>query len=261
MNGKFEERLARLAFGDVTPEEARGLEREAQGNPEAARILNEFRDMRAGLRDLGADVPPDQLSKERLRDAILGQGLRPAPVPVASNRGWLWMPVLAGALAFGIFTFRGGSGEKAPMVVMDDSRGPSFVAQLPEPTPTLSLPTDVPEVRAASSRETPAKPVLKVASQPTPVPKQTRRRNRPRKPIVIDSARYAFDVRPNEVTGGDLEQKGEPSEVPETPKTDPTPVAMTASAPIVLIDSGKNSETGASTATEVGTASNVLVGG
>ena len=51
MNGKFEEKLARLAFGDLTPEEAERMEGKVQSNAKAAQALTEFRQIRAGLRD------------------------------------------------------------------------------------------------------------------------------------------------------------------------------------------------------------------
>lgn len=256
MNGKFEERLARLAFGDITPEEAQRLEQEAQGNPEAARILTEYRSMRDGLRGLGADVPADQMSKERLRDAILGQGLRPvAPEPARLSLTWLWMPTVACAIAFGIFTIRNNApttGE--PMIVMDQTKGSAFKTDLQPPTTVASLMPTTKQEKV----ETPKPKVMTVAKTSSP----SSRTRRPRRPIILDSADYQASLINREIQGdGNIEEtKKEPAPVKEDTKT-PEPVMTLASAPIVLIDTGKNADTGASTATEVGTANDVLVGG
>ena len=55
---KFDDKLAQLAFGDLSPEEARRIEAQANADPEAARMLDTYRSMKAGLRDL-AEAPDD----------------------------------------------------------------------------------------------------------------------------------------------------------------------------------------------------------
>lgn len=265
MNGKFEERLARLAFGDITPEEARRLEQEAQGNPDAARVLMEYRAMRDGLRGLGADVPADQLSKERLRDAILGQGLRPAPEPARTSWNWIWMPTVACAIAFGIVTVRNnmpaGNGGQTPMIVMDQTaQNRPFDSGLSQPSMVADLAPPVEKI--VKPIQEAKKPVITLASNAKPEEKPRRRATRRRTPIIIDSARYAKVDPPS---GEDRVIESEKKELTPAPrkeeKANPEGEVTLASAPIVLIDTGKNAETGASTATEVGTASNVLVGG
>ncbi|MFY9233300.1 MAG: hypothetical protein WAO58_02460 [Fimbriimonadaceae bacterium] len=99
MNGKFEEELLQAAFGDLSDEEIARVEREALEDPVAAKAYASYREMRDGLKSL-RDVPDHQLSTERLRHAILGQGLKP------SRQGWQFgwlMPI--GALAVGLFAF------------------------------------------------------------------------------------------------------------------------------------------------------------
>jgi hypothetical protein len=265
MNGKFEERLARLAFGDLTPEETRELERQAVGNPEAARVLNEYCAMRDGLRGLGTDVPPDQLSKERLRDAILAQGLRPQAEPAAApNRGWLWMPVLAGALAFAVFTLRGGpTHSAAPTVVLNDAKMPPLNVDLPQPT----LPTPGPSTSGLVAQTSPkaiVKPEMKLVRNEAPP--RSARRSRVRKTIILQDR----IVEPTPPPQEDPKTRIAQNDTPKPPETDPakttanpeaTVVAQASPGPIVLIDSSKDAQTGANNATEVGTASNVLVGG
>lgn len=259
MNGKFEERLARLAFGDITPEESRRLEQEAQGNPDAARVLMEYRAMRDGLRGLGAEVPADQMSKERLRDAILGQGLRPAPEPARTSLNWLWMPTVACALAFGIFTVRNNmpTGKGQPMIVMDQAKPTEFDTNL-MPSGMVADLTSKPEPEKFEAKLKQVKPEMTLASNSKPEP---RRKRRNRKPIILDDRLVKNDVGAGMDQVIDAEKKEVLTPTVKEEKTNPDAVVTLASAPIVLIDTGKNAETGASTATEVGTANNVLVGG
>lgn len=249
MNGKFEEKLAMLAFGDISPEEARELERKAASHPEAQKALDQYRAMRAELRNLGEAVPPDQLSKERLRDAILGQGLKPKPV-ANESRNWFWMPILAGAAAFSIFWFRP-TQTVEPQLVLDGSSVASLEKEAVKPL-VSTQPTVIKPI-----------PVKKLVVSNDAKPKPERRRRRP-EPIVIESAEYAEN---NEfmVDSGPM-----PMDVPkEKTAREDVKSALVASStneahnsgPIILIDTHKDAATGASGATEVGTASNVLVGG
>ncbi len=262
MNGRFEERLARLAFGDITPEEARELEREATRNPEVARVLSEYRAMRDGLRGLSETVPPDQMSKERLRDAILAQGLRPVAEPKNANPfGWLWMPVAAGALAFAMFSMRDlGRTSSTPTVVMDNATVATKVPDVSLPMPTNSVPETAPKA------STPVMKATAAPAKPKPVePKRSyvAKRQRPRRTIFIDgrdAGAYAMTKPAQESTT--IAKSEEPTKV--VPETQPEVIVESTSTqpgPIVLIDSQKDTETGANTAREVGTASNVLVGG
>jgi hypothetical protein len=118
MKRDMEDRLVRLAFGDVGPEEAAELERDARSDPDASARLAEYRRLKADLRSLH-EVPDDQLSSERLRHAILNQGLR-SERPARSRFGWLWMPAAAAAIAFALITIRlpGTTGD--PLFVMGE---------------------------------------------------------------------------------------------------------------------------------------------
>ncbi|MEA2553849.1 MAG: hypothetical protein QOJ65_2025 [Fimbriimonadaceae bacterium] len=87
MDRKIEDRIAKLAFGELTEAEASQVRAEAATNTDAAQALNSYEGLRNDLRRL-RDVPPDQLSKERLQNAILAQGLKPKPV--RQGVSWLW---------------------------------------------------------------------------------------------------------------------------------------------------------------------------
>ena len=94
MDKKFEEKLLAAAFGDLTPEESEHLESRIGLDPEAEKALQEMRQIKQGLREL-ADVPPHQLSTERLRHAILHEGLKPRTQ--RWSFGWLAAPAAAAA--------------------------------------------------------------------------------------------------------------------------------------------------------------------
>src|SRR5688572_28441895 len=76
MNRRLEEELLQTAFGEAWREEMADLERRVMSDPEAAKALKTYQLMKEGLRDLG-DIPEHQISTERLRHAILEQGLKP----------------------------------------------------------------------------------------------------------------------------------------------------------------------------------------
>jgi hypothetical protein len=118
MRRDFEDRLIRLAYEDLSQEEMDFLEAELLAEPEAAACVEEHRSIRVGLRSM-ADVPQDQLSVDRLRTAILSQGLKPKPV--RAGWGWAWMPATAAALALGMTMVRlPFQSTPEPMVVMNE---------------------------------------------------------------------------------------------------------------------------------------------
>jgi len=101
MDKRQEENIAKLAFGDLSEAQAAEVRAQAAANPDAARALDSYATLRDDLRRL-RDVPPDQLSKERLRNAILTQGLNPKPV--RSSFPWMWASTagLAAVLAIAV---------------------------------------------------------------------------------------------------------------------------------------------------------------
>jgi hypothetical protein len=159
MNRKFEDKLVELAFEDLEPAEATRLEQEARHDPEAAEALYAYRELREGLRSLG-EVPEDQLSKERLRDAILGRGLQPTP----PRRNWVWAPAAACAMlaaAFLLLVRPGEAPTSEPMFVADfkpnltlDDPGSFFRADYdfgPEEAPVVAVEAEGAESPAPSA--------------------------------------------------------------------------------------------------------------
>lgn len=281
MNGKFEEKLAQLAFGDISSEEAARIEAQVHKNPEAARRLAEYRDMRGGLRAM-ADVPEHQLSNERLREAILARGLNSQPVEDRPARrgfgaGWVWMPVAACALGFFLISTRhkpvppGG-----PVIELGNSVAATTASDghfAFNDTPTDMFPSK--RVTASDIKPTvPATTSPKTSAIATPVvdiePSSSRHhfsRNRVSRREVEEVANPLFTadstVVPPKWDNHPITTPIEPPKAPkptDKPKLTDTRVADD-SGPIVLINSDTDADTGAPTATEVGTASNVVIGG
>lgn len=98
MKRNSDDHLFNLAFGEFSESERAELEANAAADPAASAQLRKLRNLKADLRSL-ADVPPDQLSNDRLRDAILGQGLKPRQ---AFDWSWVWMPALSCVLVAGL---------------------------------------------------------------------------------------------------------------------------------------------------------------
>jgi hypothetical protein len=141
MRKRFEEDLSKLAFGDLDAEEARRLEMRTLSDPEASQTFQTYCRMKEELRSLAQDVPADQLSKERLREAILNRGMKDQP-PRTAKPTWIWMPAMAAVLAFGFMFVKGRlpiNGNHGPMVVDNSKAKPEFdVPDLTVPVPANS---------------------------------------------------------------------------------------------------------------------------
>lgn len=255
MKRKLEEKLSRFAFGDLESAEAARLEAEIAGDAEALEALATYRAMRVDLQALGAEIPTHQLSTERLRGALLDQGLRTAPKK--AGYGWLWAPTAVAAMAFGLVFFKNMRQPTIPMAggwnggVVADNR---VSAELPMPKFDFSAPTP---------------PVVEKHPAPAPIVEApvVRKVSHERPRSAVD--RHRNDGRVADLKAQVAQQLHEAIlAIDETPKVrvaslaaDASPAPSTEAAPIVLIDNDTDNATGAKAATEVDSASNVLVGG
>ncbi len=261
-----------LAFGDLDPKEASELEARAQSDPEAAKLVAAYREISSGLRGL-RDVPEDQLSNERLRSAILEQGLKPKSTP-GGVWGWLWMPPVACALAFGLIMLRGRTAPSAPRIVSNfdvpSAQKPAgdndvpLIVRLPHQTPVAAT---KPKQAVKQAAERPNED-FRVAAWRRHA--RERRRSAPEK-----SPYYAMASSPGTVFAGNIvvplsvkpSSDGTSADVSTDPQTGSTQVVVHEQAkppsagPIILIDQQRDSATGAQKATEVSTPDNVIVGG
>ncbi|MBI1757279.1 MAG: hypothetical protein HYR64_09265 [Fimbriimonas ginsengisoli] len=151
MKRRDEDLLLKVAFGDATADEvarADGLSRD----PEASRRLAELRRMREGLHLL-REVPEAQISTERLRDALLRNGLKPERS--GWGLGWVWMPAGALAATFLIASWvmrqsptlvRSDAGPSAPVVLAKrEPVSKPLPSAAQEQSPTVAVPTFVNE--------------------------------------------------------------------------------------------------------------------
>jgi len=258
MKRKFEDKVALLAFGDLSPEETARLEREVHQNPEALHALALYKDMREGLRSL-SDIPEDQFSKERLRDAILTQGLRPVATRPVSNRTWLWMPTAACLIGFGLMFTMNSRHRSAgpPNIVINTPKNYQFGSAITPPTPVAiadSKVTKGPFGRLSTS----ASYESHVAQRVDPDEVDPRIITNNLENGFEDTSYYDPDLGSVPTTA--KQPAGKPVGGNVALNEPSTPVGSTT-GPIVLIDQEKDDQTGACKATEVGSASNVLVGG
>ena len=260
MNSKFEEKLAQLAFGDLSPEEAARIEAQVKNDPEALHALNMYHGMRAGLSGL-KDIPADQMSKERLRDAILAQGLKPKATP-KFGWGWLWMPAMASVLAVGIMLLPRGGAVDQPMVNLGPNPLGDMRVAMKDPVSNpinFDSRTNEPSFTSRPTEEIVEVPVAGKQHRRAYATGSSRGLEHPRtisiteaEKVAIESEAWSDLVASIDTPGGDTARDSNPPRHEE-------PI-MTASTPIVIIEENVDESTGAMAASEVG-ANNVLIGG
>ncbi|RYG39508.1 hypothetical protein EON81_00715 [bacterium] len=244
-----EDRLVRFAFGDVNEQEQTEIEALIARDPDARRTVDQYAAMRSDFGRL-REVPEDQMSRERLRDAILARGLKSEAEPEKSRWGWMWMPVAACTLAFAYMMMpRPVASPVEPMIVSD--KRPNANVDL---GPTLAM-------QRKQSFTSPVKKTVVKSIVSGPEPRVRKPRPAP-EPVEFDRTELvrheAPPVEPDEKkTSGLVADNDKPKE-PEV-STTIDPVASSNSAPIVIVEPSPG--TGTNAAQEVESVSNVLVGG
>jgi hypothetical protein len=262
MKRKLEDRLARLAFDDVSASESAELERIAADDAETARTLNEYRSMRAALRDL-ADVPAHQLSNERLRDAILGQGLKTKPV--STDLSWLWMSGIACASVAILFIAMGRNRSANPQIYIDPNpmdHGAGNLAlgsgtENPFGHPFSNLPSVATKVSTAPK-------LITASTHPILAAHRVRRHHRG----DFGESELMADILqspPDDATFVAPDPAPTPSDTVAETDSEATaklqPVDAKPQDGVVVIEPDTDQATGAQRATELGTTKNVEVGG
>ena len=103
---KKEDKIFDFAFGELSDHEAQIFEAELMKDAPSAAEVEFLRSMKSDLASL-RDIPEMQFSKERLRSAILEQGLKPKR-PVSSWINWILAPSAAACtLALGYVLLNG----------------------------------------------------------------------------------------------------------------------------------------------------------
>lgn len=244
MNRKLEDQLVRLSFGDLTPEEAAKLHEQISSDPEARRTVDEWKSLKSDLRML-SDVPPHQLSNERLHHAILNQGLQPRPS--GSPLGWLWAPVTVGLLAFTLTVMRmkqneptiPGAGSSGQIVLGPDIKPPKSIS------PIIESPKPQVVTRNDQSDE---QDLLESAAESAPVVSSPSKRSRPHAKASAAGPRLA-------AIGSAIAKK-----IDEVQSQDELAL-VPAPSTLVLIANDSDNDTGAKKATEVDSPADVLISG
>jgi hypothetical protein len=269
MKKRIEEELAKLAFGDVESSEAVLLEHRTKTDPDAARTFETYCRMKEELRSLSQDVPEDQLSKERLRQAILARGLKDHPV--APRFGWVWVPAATAAIAFGLFFLKGQMplGPNPAPVIVDNSLSGAF-----EPAPGVGV--HVPDPLPSSNGSSVERSAVVSSAPATQVAVgESVRTRRSLRDITDRSATTRVDIADTSMSDGlaslpSFARTGESESSREAvAATFDFGSAMEESAPapsepartIVDILPITDSDTGTLRATEVENTANVVVGG
>jgi hypothetical protein len=242
MRQKDEDRLLKDVFGELSEKDAQELEHWLRTDAKASRTRQEFAAIRDGLKGL-RDIPEPQISAERVRDAILNQGLRPSRRPLMSR---LWVPSASVMLAALGFVYLSGLG--------------SAPEQMPPDAAALAMAQPVrEEAKSATPIARPTPPPRAVAAQPTtPRPAAPRRRARAPELYAMASQPVEEPVDPAPPAVNSVSEGTPAVERAEMPAAE---TAAQPEEPIVLIAPEVDQNTGAPIATEVQNASNILVGG
>lgn len=247
MRRKNEEELIKLAFGDIEPKSSENARRLLAEDAEAAKLFAGYSEIREGLKSL--KTPEHQLSTERLREAILKQGLKQKS-PLA---GWKWTfaPLAVAAAAFLITLRMGGQPTSGPVVTNSDGDSNGTVNRPIDFSPSNTEPIVVPAPEVAQPSAERNTERVAAASRTFSRSSANRTARSAGTSLVVfrapalspaDFSRSAID---GALPAGALALNLETSE----------------EQPIVLIGSESDESTGANRATEVSSASNVVIGG
>jgi hypothetical protein len=259
MKRRTEDELIQLAFGELGEQEAAEIESRSQGDQEAAKTLATYRAMRESLREMNS-IPESQLSKERLREALLRDGLKKE----SAGWGWSWafVPLAAAVIAFAFTTFRspgGGMADQGLPLVIEQSPGDRVVIHteplsfggIKEYERTFDFGSN--ETATFSTDEEPAAPEA-APRRPSGEPRQRASQSQPR--AAAAGSGNEPPVEPSvTIPGRPTMRASDQSGMFETAPSAP------AEPSIVLIGSERDRDTGAQKAMELESSTNVLIGG
>jgi hypothetical protein len=260
---KKEEKLIELAFHDLSHDEAERMT--ANLSDDAKKTVREYAQMREALREM-RDVPEMQLSSERLRDAILRDGLKPAnrrPMLSFLNLGPAFG--VAATVALCIWYVNRPT-PSVPVIAPSDvvARNEKQAEELFDMNPTLTRKTEPKATVAAVSAQPnvpvvpkPAPKSVLVARNEAPVVRTTARRKRASSSRSSGSL-VAMNTKPMKdpaIMASVSREAGGPAAMSAIESA-----AMPTSEPVVLIESVPTQD-GVNRAVEVQSTSNVLIGG
>jgi hypothetical protein len=248
MKKRLEDRLIEFAFSDRTETDVAEL----ATTPETAARLKEYRAMRSALGSL-RELPEHQLSTERLREALLHQGLK-------RRRSFPWQALgyISAASSLFVCAFflsrdvrrAGSQPQLALSTVKPDRSGVRMpeIKSTPSPSGSLAL-TMPPKVAPITSHRT------RLHSHEVRNPDLVL--NTDRKPVLKLVDNFQNPVNPS---GGKWDGT-RVSDARTAPGTSTPSHRASASNAMVLIQANTDADSGLDTAQEVTTNGDVLVGG
>ncbi len=273
------------AFGELSDAEIAKIESELMLDDALQSEANLLKDLKSDLKSF-EEIPEMQFSTERLRDAILGQGLKPKKV-APQWLSWVSAPMALGSVVLLAFVFTGGVNrmlgrQQNPVYV---SAGSSQSAtSLSGPMVAVNESTFSLQSKATGSQvSSSANQTPKSEDEKMQGGRKGNRRMNPRneraKGLVaaLDTSSRPSLARPASQSARSMRNMGVPGgvnnevagnvsisdTVPEQGSASIISAAKTEVAPteIVILNSERDAGTGAAIATEVKNPTNVVIGG
>lgn len=263
-----QDQIFEYAFGEMSAQDAQVFEASLLNDIEAQKEINVLKGLRSDF-GLLSDVPEMQFSKERLRNAILDQGMQPRKRPGINWLQWLMAPTaLAAVVALTFVVTRNGSfqdmssvttamldGDKIGSTSTNELSDPGFGKELSVPTPPVGDRTPVVTNTAVKEKAEPTKRIRRPrrsSSQPLVATNTV--------PIRSGGVVVAFGSgSPSETLSSTAAMKsgglGAPVGI-----MDARDIAVDDRT-IIVIDKEQESGVGAVVATEVSVSQDVIIGG
>lgn len=260
--------IVRAAFGEAERGEQAFVDEMVRRDPAAKALFDEFAAMRTGLRGLD-DVPACQLSTDRLRQAILAQGVKPGRTTVPFRLTWGHGLAAAACLAVGMVFLRQPAADQVR--VASDVTPPAATsakkAEQSQPVATAPLATAPkrPELLADSAPV--EHPAAVNGLMDRAVPKPSHRRVRTSRPTGQAIAAPPFEAGLSKdamaPTTMSLKAEGSGEETDARPTVADATVydASVPEGPVVIVQPQTDPRTGAALAVESDHASDIVFGG
>lgn len=248
---RLDDLILRAAYGEASAEDLAELKARAASDPKVQAKLDRHLAVCDAMQSL-KEVPVSQLSNERLREAVLRQGLKPEPKR-SSIWSWAWMPTASFILVLMILPLsKGWMSSAEPQVVLKSDLSPSPVAKV-EPikrSPVVPQPVRASLV-AANSTDKPVSAPVRRAVRKAPKPETD----------ISNAMLYAM-LASDEPAGRTTVTPPKPLNTTKAAKHTPTETPADSGEPIILVDRGPDAATPAGgRATESKDTNAILVGG
>lgn len=264
MNKRQEEKLIQMAFGEATDADMKDLRRELS-DAEIESFVTEFADIRDTLKSL--PVPEHQLSTERLRNAILNQGLEPRP----TTHSWLkvlWAPTAMVVAVLAITqVWRTAPSQGEPVVMSSPglenplSSNPSVLNFDPSPT-SSGLSDRTLEDEKPNEIKTPLRSETR---KPMNSGRVLRQKLASRRSMIQSAPSAVLPISEAKESLSNLAvsamSRGSSADKSESLPAVAAPAEPEASPTLIIIEKSADQSTGANRAREVDSSSNVVIGG